>query len=172
MLKVFARLLKALNSESNPAQLALGVTGGLIVGLTPLWSLHNLVVVFLVFLFRVNLSAFFLFWALFSGVAYGLDPVMDRVGAWLLGAGPLRGLWTWMYNSDFWRLTRFNNTLTLGSLVTALVLAVPVFLASRYLVVKYRDHVLAWVQRSRLMQIIKASRLYRLYASLSSGGAS
>lgn len=171
MLNVFAKLLKALNSESNPAQLAFGVTAGLIVGLTPLWSLHNLLVVFLVFILRVNLSAFFLSWALFSGIAYLFDPLMDRVGASLLAADALKGLWTAMYNSDGWRLTRFNNTLTLGSLVCALVLALPVFFLARFLVVKYRDHVLAWVRKSRAMQILRASRLYHLYTSLSSGSS-
>jgi len=172
MLKILVRLLKALNSEANPAQLAWGITAGMIVGLTPLWSLHNILVVLLVFIFRVNLSAFFLFWLLFSGVAYLFDPLMDRLGASLLAAGPLRGLWTWMYNSDLWRLAHFNNTLTLGSLVSAVVLAAPVFFISRYLVVQYRGHVLAWVQKSRVMQIVKASNIYRLYSSLSLGGPS
>ena len=169
MPKIFVRLVKALNSESNPAQLALGVVAGMFVGLTPLWSLSNLIIALLVFLFRINLSAFFLFWGVFSGIAYLVDPLMDWFGEALLTAGVLEGMWTAMYNSDFWRLARFNNTLTLGGFMTALVLAAPVFFTTRVLVLRYRAHVLTWVRKTRIMQAIMASRFYQLYTRWSSG---
>ena len=66
MLDMLAKLLKALNAEGSPTQISLGFAAGLIVGLTPLWSLHNVLLVFLVFLLRINLSAFFLSFAVFS----------------------------------------------------------------------------------------------------------
>jgi uncharacterized protein (TIGR03546 family) len=165
MLDLLAKLLRALNAEGSPTQISLGFAAGLIVGLTPLWSLHNLLLVFLVFLLRINLSAFFLSFAIFSGIAYLADPAMDKIGEALLTSSALTGLWTGMYNQDIWRLAHFNNTLTLGSLVGA----VPLVFVSNFLVKKYRVHVLAWIRKTKVMQMLKASRLFRIYDALPGG---
>ena len=66
MLRAIAKLLKALNSESNPVQISLAFCFALIAGFTPLLSLHNLLVLFLVLILRVNLSAFILGLGVFS----------------------------------------------------------------------------------------------------------
>lgn len=169
MLDMIAKLIKVLNAEGNPTQISLGFAAGLIIGLTPLWSVHNLLLAFLVFLFRVNLSAFFLSWAFFSGIAYLADPAMDQLGATLLTSTALQDLWTTMYNQTIWRIAHFNNTLTLGSLVAAVVIAVPMVFVSNFLIKNYRLHILAWVRKTRIAQFLKASRLYRVYDSLSRG---
>ena len=170
MLDMLAKLLKALNAEGSPTQISLGFAAGLIVGLTPLWSLHNVLLVFLVFLLRINLSAFFLSFAVFSGIAYLADPVMDNIGKALLTSPALHGTWTDLYQQDLWRLAHFNNTLTLGSLISAVVLALPLVFVSNFLVKKYREHVLSLVRKSKLMQMLKASRFYRIYDGLAGGG--
>jgi uncharacterized protein (TIGR03546 family) len=169
MLDMIAKLIKVLNAEGNPTQISLGFAAGLIIGLTPLWSLHNLLLAFLVFLFRVNLSAFFLSWAFFSGIAYIADPAMDKLGATLLTAPALHDMWTSMYNQTIWRIAHFNNTLTLGSLVGAVMIAVPMVFISNFLIKNYRLHILAWVRKTRIAQFLKASRLYRAYHALAGG---
>ena len=75
-----AKLLKALSSDASPWQLALGIMFGMLVGLTPLLRLHNLIVLFIVLFFRVNLSTFLIALSLFSGLAYLLDPAMITIG--------------------------------------------------------------------------------------------
>ena len=60
MIAMLAKLLKALNSDSAPGQIALAFALGLITGLTPLCSLHNLIVVFFACIIRLNFSAFLL----------------------------------------------------------------------------------------------------------------
>jgi uncharacterized protein (TIGR03546 family) len=171
MLDMLAKLLKALNAEGSPTQISLGFAAGLIAGLTPLWSLHNAVLVFLVFIIRINLSAFFLALTFFSGIAYLADPFMDKLGQTILTLPALQGLWTSMYQQDIWRLTHFNNTLTMGSLVTALAAAIPLVLASNFIVKNYRAHVLAWVRKTKLMQLLKTSRFYRIYTAVAGGGS-
>lgn len=169
MLDLVAKLLRALNAEGSPTQISLGFAAGLIVGLSPLWSLHNVLLLFLVFLLRINLSAFFLSFAVFSGIAYLVDPIMNKIGEAMLTSPALSGIWTSMYNQDIWRLAHFNNTLTLGSLVSAVVIAVPLVFVSNFLVKKYRAHVLAWVRKTKIAQMLKASRLYRIYDTLAGG---
>jgi uncharacterized protein (TIGR03546 family) len=79
-------------------------------------------------------------------------------------------LWTSLYSSTLWRLEHFNNSIVMGSLLTALALFVPFVLLCNMLVRRYRDHVLQWVMKSRFMQMMSASSFYRLYQSVSGGG--
>jgi uncharacterized protein (TIGR03546 family) len=173
MLKMIVKVLRVLNSETEPGQISLAFCFAMIAGLTPLMSLHNLLVLFIVLVLRVNLSAFILGWALFSGVAYILDPLFHWIGITVLTAGIAEGLWTALYNSTVWRLERFNNSIVMGSLLFSLCLFVPLFLLLNVAIRRYRESVLVWVQKTRILQALKAKRFYALYQSVSGwGGAS
>jgi uncharacterized protein (TIGR03546 family) len=166
MLKAIARLIKALNSENDPSQISFAFCFSMIVGLTPFFSLHNIFVLSLVLFIRVNLSAFLLGLMLFSGIAYMLDPLFHFIGLVLLEAKPLQGLWTDMYNSPFWRLERFNNSVVMGSVVISTIFFIPLHLLIKEAILKYRLRLLAWAEKNRLMKIIKASKFYHVYASI------
>jgi len=167
MIKLLAKLLRVLNSETEPGQISLGFSFALIAGLTPLLSVHNVFVLLLVFMLRVNLSAFLVGLALFTGIAYLLDPLFHQLGLAVLTASSLESLWTSLYQSVWWRLEYFNNSIVMGSLVFSVVLFVPVLLLSNLLIRRYRQHVLAWVQKTKIMQMFKASKLYQAYETLS-----
>lgn len=167
MLRAIARLLSALNSETEPGQISLAFCFAMIAGLTPLFSLHNLLVLLIVLLLRVNLSTFILGLGLFSGIACLLDPLFHRIGLAVLTSGALTGLWTALYNMTLFRLDEFNNSIVMGSLLFSVILFIPLYLISNWMILRYREHVLAWVQKSRIMQAFKASKLYRLYSSYS-----
>ncbi len=166
MLKQIVKLLKALNADVNPGQIAGAVALGLVLGFTPMMSLHNLLVLFLVCILRINISALLVSFTIFSGVAYLLDPVFVTVGEKLLLEEGLKDLWTSLYQQDIWRLAHFNHTLTLGSLVISLILLLPVFFLARILIIQYREKILAWVQKSRLMQFLKANKYYGSFSRL------
>ncbi len=170
MLKTVAKFLKILNSDAEPGQISLGFAFAMIAGFTPLMSLHNLVVLLLVLFLRVNVSAFLLGLALCSALAFALDPLFHQLGLAVLTLPALNGTWTALYNSTLWRLERFNNSIVMGSLVVSLALFVPVILIGNSLVRKYRDHVLQWVMRSRLMQAFQASKLFGYYQSVRGWG--
>jgi uncharacterized protein (TIGR03546 family) len=170
VLTMLAKLLKALNSEASPSQISLAFVLGMIMGLTPLWSAHNIIVMFLALVLRINLTGFFLAFGVFSGLAYLLDPAFIVVGERLLTDANLEATWKSLYVSDAWRVTHFNNTLTLGSLVVSLALAVPAFLIFNFLIRQYREKIFAWVQKTKFMHILKANSLYKIYSTLSTGG--
>ena len=167
MIKLLAKLLRVLNSETEPGQLSLGLCFAMIAGLTPLLSVHNLFVLLLVFILRVNVSAFLLGLALFTGMAYLLDPLFHLLGLAVLTVPSLEGLWTTLYQSVWWRLEHFNNSIVMGSLVFSVAIFVPVLLLSNLLIRRYRQHVLFWVQKTKIMQMFKASKLYQTYETLS-----
>ena len=170
MIRTIAKVLKVLNSETDPSQISLGLCFAVIVAFTPVMSLHNLVILFIVFFFRINLSAFFLGILLFSGIAYFLDPLFHTVGMAVLTVNGLEKIWTAFYNITIWRIEYFNNTIVMGSLVCSFVLFVPLLFLFNGAVRLYRKHVYARVQKLKIVQAIKANKLYRTYVSLKEWG--
>ncbi len=159
VLRQITRLIKALNSDVAPEQISLAVSFAMIVGLTPFWSLHNLVVLFLVMILRVNIAAFFAVVGLFSLLAYLLDPVFHQFGYSLLRLDALNSVWTSMYNSTIWRIENFNNTIVMGSLVFSLLSFVPVYLMSLWAIKRYREQFMVWVEKLKLTRFLKIQGL-------------
>ena len=167
MIRTVAKLIKVLNSASDPGQISLAVAFAAIAGLTPLMALHNLVVLLFVLVLKVNLSAFLLALTGFTLLAYLLDPVFHHVGLAVLTLAALEPVWTSLYNTFLGRLERFYNTIVMGSLVVSLVAFLPIHFVSRSLIVRYRETALDWVRKTRIVRAIQASKLYRVYQSLS-----
>jgi uncharacterized protein (TIGR03546 family) len=170
MIELIARLVKVLNSETEPAQISLAACFAMIMGFTPLWSLHNALVLLLVLILRVNLSTFIVAWGMFSVLAFMLDPVFHSIGLAILTAKPLIPIWTACYNNIWLRLDNFNNTVTMGSLFVSLVLFGPLLLVLNYGIRHYRDHVLSWMKRTRIAQMLAASKFYQIYQAVSGWG--
>lgn len=166
MLTLLAKLLKAFNSDDNPAQIALAVVLAAFMGLTPLAMPHNLLILLLVLVLRVNLSMFLLSFGLFTLTAYVFDPVSHLVGLALLQSDALTPFWTSLYNNSFWRFMAYNNSLVLGSLVICIALSPFIFFTTRSLVVKYREYLMAMINKSRLMLWLKGSKFYSVYDSI------
>lgn len=171
MLRIIAKILKALNSEAAPGQISLAVVLAMVVGFTPLLSLHNLIILFILLTLRINLSAFILSLAFFSGLAFALDPLFHAAGLKVLTLESLEGAWTVMYNSNLMRIERFNNTIVMGSLLISLALAIPLYLLLNLAIRRYRQDVLEWVKKSRIARAITASRFYRVYQTVKGFGA-
>ncbi len=167
-IKLILKLINILNKDASPRQIAGGMALGAIAGLTPTASLHNVVVLVLVLMLKVNVTSAVFAWGLFSLFAYALDPLFNQVGYSLLtGVPALTPLWTALYNTPIVPWTRFNNTLVLGSLVCALAAFWPLYFLLAWAVAKYREKVLVWVNKLKIVQVLKASKLFALYRSYS-----
>ena len=167
-LKLLSKLLKALRSAASPGQLAGGFILGMIIGLTPVWSLHNLVVVVLIIILNVNISMAIFSFALCSGFAYLLDPLFHSFGYWLLvDVSALYGLWKFMAETPLLALGRFNNTVVLGSFIVSVLLLIPMYFLVKHGVVLYREKIDARIQKWKIIQAIKSSKLYSLYQKIS-----
>lgn len=164
MLEMLAKLLKALNSDRAPGQISSAFVFAMIIGFTPTLGLHSFVLLLLVLILRVHLASFIVAFGLFSGLAYLLDPLFNDIGYQLLTRTEWQAFWTELYQSTAWRVTRFNNTTLLGSLVVSLVLALPLFFLSNWLIKKYRERFLVWINKSKMMQVFRANKFYQLIA--------
>lgn len=163
LIKLIQSLFGALHSEGTPGQLAAGIVLGSFLGLTPLFNLHNALIFAALVLLNVSFAGGMLGWALFVPIGFLLDPLFDWIGHSLLLAPSLRGLWTSLYNTPIIPLTNFNNTVVLGSLVFAVLFAVPLFFALRVAIIRYRATIGERVRQSRFYRAVMASKVYNVY---------
>lgn len=170
VLKLLSKLFKALGSSASPNQVAWGFTLGAIPGLTPLWSPHNLAVLLLILVLPVNTAAALFALAACSVFAWALDPIFHTIGfAVLARIQVLTPFWTDLYNAAVAPFTGFNNTVTMGSFLVALVLIAPGFFFFRWAVMRYRSTVADRIRKWRIIQVLKGSSLVRLYLKVHGG---
>ena len=163
LIKLIQSLVGALHSEGTPGQLAAGIALGSIMGLTPLVNVHNAIVFAAIVLLNVSFAGGMLGWALSVPIGFLLDPLFDWIGHTLLFTPSFTPLWTSLYNMPIVPLTNFNNTVVLGSLVFALLFLVPLFLATRWAVARYRVTVGERVRQSKFYRTVMASKAYNIY---------
>ncbi|KFZ30432.1 membrane protein [Pseudidiomarina salinarum] len=166
MLTLLAKFLRALNSETGAWALAFAFVLGMIMGLTPLWRVHNLVILLIALLFRVNLTGFILSFLLFSGFAYLLDPLFHQLGFAILSAESWQPVWQSMYDSAFWRVLQFHHTITIGSVVISVAFAPVLAVVSFWIVSQYRRRIQRWFNQLRIVQALKANRFWAIYSGL------
>ena len=166
MFTLIAKIFKLLNSETDPRQIALAISLALIPALTPIFSIHNLLVLLAIALFRVNMMAFILALIIFKPVGFVLSPLTNMIGYITLTIASMEPLWATMYNNAAMKLTNFNNTHLMGGLVLSLVLFVPLYIISTKLIIKYREKFMTRFNSLQIVQIIKASKIYSIYSSI------
>ena len=163
LIKLMQSLIGALHSEGTPGQLAAGIVLGSFLGLTPLVNIHNAVIFAALVLLNVSFAGGMLGWALFIPFGFLLDPLFDWIGHTLLFTPSLTPFFALLYNMPIVPLTNFNNTVVLGSFVVAVVLAVPLYVAARLGVTRYRATIGARVRQSKWYRAVMASKAYNVY---------
>ncbi len=163
LLKQIFGLFKLLNSETGTSQIAAGVSAGFILGMTPSFSLQTVLIYIVLFVFRVQIGAAFLSAFFFTFMAYLFDPLFVSVGEAILEMGPLKSFFTMMYNLPIIPLSRFNNSLVMGSGVVAFILSPLIFLLSKILIEKYREKVVTKLLNTKFWKAFKATSLFKWY---------
>jgi len=159
--------IKILREGQTPAQVAGGFALGSILGLSPMLTLQGAVVWLIILVLNVNLSAALLALTVFSLIAFLLDPLFHWVGFQLLvNVSALQGLWTSLYNAPVAPLTRFNNTVVMGSFAMALVFFLPVYVGMKRFVVAYRGTVGKRIAQWKVYQVLSRSSLVQWYQRL------
>jgi len=165
LLKQIFQLFKMLNSETGTNQIASGLALGFALGMSPFLSLQGLLIILLVVIFRVQFGAATLSAFFFAFIAYLLDPVFHLVGDKILYAESLQGLWTDLYNMPLVPLTRFNNTVVMGSGVVGLILFIPLFFLFRKLIAAYRQTFVARFKNTKLWKSFQLTSFYKWYCT-------
>lgn len=164
MLRQIIKVLKALNSNEAPWQISLGIVFGSILGLTPLFSLHNLDILFLALVINVNISMMIVSCVAFSLIAYILDPMFHKLGYSVLTSPGLEEFWTQFFSCPIFLMANLNNTIVMGSLIFALAAAVPLFFLFNVLVVKYRDVYNTFIGKFPVLRFLKVLDFYEKHS--------
>ena len=166
-LKLIRDFIKILREGQTPAQVAGGFALGAILGLSPMLTLQGAVVWLVILVLNVNLSSALVALTVFSLVAFLADPLFHWFGFQVLvNIESLQSLWTSLYNAPIAPLTRFNNTVVMGSFLCALLLFIPIYFGMKKFVVAYRSTVGARMEKLKVYQVIKRSSLVQWYEKL------
>lgn len=161
------RLLKdmaaALHGGSDPRHLAAGFALGAMLGLVPKGNLFAVIFLLLFFALRLNKGLALLAAAFFTPLGWLADAPAHKIGLALLKAPALASLWTALYDMPIVPLTRFNNTVVLGSLVIGLVLFAPLYFFFIRFVAWYNANLAAKVEKLKVVQWLKGLRIVQLY---------
>lgn len=163
ILKQIFAFIKLLNSDTGTISLAMGMTCGFILGMTPVLSLHSLLVFLILFFFRIQIGAALVTAFFMKFIAFLLDPLFDAVGRKVLEMDSLAGLFTKLYNMPIIPYTRFNNSIVMGAAVITFALSPFVFILSQRLILKYRETVLARFKETKFWKAVEATKFYQWY---------
>lgn len=161
--KQIINLIRLLHSDTGQNQVASGLAFGVFLGFAPFLSIQTFLVLLITFIFRVQLGAVFISAFFFKFIAYLMDPVADPLGRTLLENPSLRPLWTFMYNVPLLPMTRFNNSIIMGSLVISLILCPVLFVVFRKLVIQYQSTLVRRLEATRAWKVFKATKFYLWY---------
>jgi len=166
-LQFISKLIKVLRSGESPGLIAGGFAMGFVIGLSPFWTLQNVLILAAAILTKVNLGAVFFAIFFFGFVAFLFDPVFHNLGFYVLAQiENLKALWTAIYNWPIAPFTRFNNTVVMGSLLIALALVVPLYFLTKKGIVAYRNNWAAKLEQSKFMKALKGNFLVKLYLKI------
>lgn len=164
ILKQFFGLIKILNSDTGENQIAAGIAVGIVLGFAPLFSLQTVLMIIVLFFFRVQLGAALTASFFFALVAWAFDPLFDMIGGSILEANALKGIWTSLYNMPIVPFTKFYNSIVMGAGIISLILAPFVFFFARFAINKYRKNILAKFENTKFWKAVKATKFYKWYA--------
>ncbi|MFP5520338.1 MAG: TIGR03546 family protein, partial [Bdellovibrionia bacterium] len=163
LLKQLFAFIRLLNSDTGTYQLASGLALGIVLGFSPFISIQTFIILTIILFFRVQIGAAFVSAFFFKFVAFLFDGPADSLGRKILENPDFTPLFTQMYNMPLVPLTRFNNSIVMGSGVVGFLLAIPGFFVFTFLIRKYRETILVKIQDSKLMKAIKATPFYNWY---------
>lgn len=166
MLDFLIKILKAINSNSHPGEIAHAVCCGMMLGFLPkdnaLWVLLT---VFFVFL-RINKVFFVISTVLFSFLATLFDPLFDKIGYFLLNIDFATPFFSMLLEIPFVVFTKFNNTIVFGALISSIVLYVPVYGIVRLWLRTWRTYLLPVVRKTKLVAIVSKIPLIKKLGAL------
>lgn len=171
MLKGLIKLLKALNANQRPGELAAGIALGWWMALMPAGSGLWWMIFVLSFFLKINSTAQFLFLGLFNLFTFVLDPLLHNLGYYVLTEPSLVSFWNSLWNTPGLALLGFQNTLVTGGFLAGAVLFLPLLLLTRVLVIFYRKRLRETIVNSRFVKgLLKLPLIKSLHVAYDRAG--
>lgn len=164
LLNQLFKFVTLLHSENGTKQISWGLTLGAFLGFSPFFSLQTVLILMILFFFKVQFGAAFLSAFVFKFIAFLADPLADSLGRITLESDLLRPIWTTLYNLPILPYTRFNNSIVMGSFIFVLIISPLLYFIFLKLITQYREKVVQKFEESKFWKAFKASKFYLLYS--------
>ena len=155
MISFIAKILVALNSNSRPSEMASGIAFGFWLALIPGGNLLWILLFVIAFLLKHNLAALLLSMGLFRLTMPLFDPLLDRLGGWVLETPSLQGIFTALYNTPLLPYSNFNHTLVMGGFLLGILCWLPVFFLFLQIIKVYRKKIAPRFAESKIVKGLK-----------------
>lgn len=158
-------LFKLLQSNTHPAEIALGAVLGAYFGLTPSNQTHLILLVLLFFFLKINRVMALLTFPIFKLIYLaGAWTAADRLGYWLLTQPSIpSGIWAFATHAPLLALLKLDHTLVLGGMLLATAAAVPVFLLVTWAVLAYRATLAEKISRWNVIKALHGMSLVKWF---------
>lgn len=166
MLKFIVKLLKALNSNSHPGEIAHAVCLGMLLGFLPKNNIFWYIITVFILFMRINKGALVLSTLGFSLLAPLFDSLFDTVGYWFLTLPALEPTFTWLLDIPFVGFTKFNNTIVSGALLCGLAIYIPLYIIARLFVWFIRNKLVPVLRKTKFIVAISKVPLVKKMAAL------
>jgi uncharacterized protein (TIGR03546 family) len=110
---------------------------GFILGVFPLFSLQAILGFILFLFFNIAILPAALTFFIFKGTFYFFEMPLHHLGSWILELTFLQNFFTLLYNIPLIPMTRFHESLTMGSMVVGIFLFPFIYFMTRFLSRKY-----------------------------------
>lgn len=155
ILKLIRKLFKGLSGAESPNQIAIGLGLGLTLGLVPLSSGLGILLLMLIFVTRVSFPFATVAWGLAAALrAAVIAGMLADIGFWILWKLPLTGFWSFVLTLPGIALLGLDRHSVMGGAVVGILLGAALFFPVRYLVVRYREVVVAKLSNSRFFKYL------------------
>lgn len=166
MLKKLIKLLKAFNSNVNPAEIAHAFACGAILGLMPKNNLFWVLVFVFILFIRINRPAYLLMILIGSAISPAFDGLFDLIGYEFLTIQSLAPVFSTLLDIPFVAFTKFNYSVVMGSFLCGLILYVPLYFAGRGLVFLWRKYATPIMKQSKIWKAVTKLPLISKLASM------
>lgn len=147
LLNLPARIIRIMEANISPREIALGVCLGMFLGFTPLNGTTALLLALFFFVFRLNRMTTLLTLPVFKALyLFGLSRLADGIGSYFLEkADYLSGFWRLVTNLPVIAYLDINRTTVAGGIILSAILSLPVYFAAKAvsapLLAKYSEKV-------------------------------
>ncbi len=155
IIKILAKMMTALNSNSKPGQIAAALAWAVLLALVPAGSLTWIILFLITLLLRINWGFEIIFLLLLSPLAPLADPGLDALGWTVLNWEAVTAAVTAVYQAPLGPWFRLENSLTVGGLIAGILLWVPVYGLGRKLVGVYRETLALAIAQSKPVKALK-----------------
>jgi len=149
--KWIAKIIIAINANIKPGQISGGIASALLLSFLPL-NPFLVLILLIVFFVKVNLTVVLIFWGVFGLLTPLTTDLFNTIG---FALGYLPGIYDFLgflNNIPVLSLLNIDYTLTLGGFVSGIVLFVPVYLLSNFLIQIYRKNVRDRLKKNKLIK--------------------